>query len=88
MSAAPNATGADRANDHPRQDQTTNTTIVSDLDALRKSIATLTAHLALKGFSLHELADGSYLVARWDRTLHCPDLHAVRAFCHRVGVSI
>lgn len=85
---APNADGADRANDLPRQDQTTNTTIVSDLDADRKHLATLTAHLALKGFSLHELACGGFLVARWDRTLRCPDLHAVRAFCHRAGVSI
>lgn len=57
-------------------------------DADCKLYARFAAPLAIAGYQLHELADGTYLVARWDRTLHCPDLHAVRAFCHRAGVAV
>jgi hypothetical protein len=36
-------------------------------------------------YSVHELACGGYLVARWDRTLHCSDLAVVRQFYSRIG---
>jgi hypothetical protein len=57
-------------------------------DADQKAFARVAAPLAIAGYALHELSCGGYLVARWDRTLHCPDLHAVRAFCGRAGVRI
>jgi len=53
----------------------------------RKPLSTLSAQLALRGFSVYELASGGYLVARWDRTLHCSDLAQVRAFLERMGGS-
>ena len=46
--------------------------------------ATLAAHLALKGYALHELSCGGYLISRWDRTSHCSDLGAVHGFVRRV----
>ena len=54
-------------------------------DALVKVRASLTAKLALLGYSLHQLSGGGYLVSRWDRTRHLNDLHAVSAFLRQVG---
>ena len=61
------------------------TPIVSVQADERNAQSTLAALLALRGFSLHELAGGGFLVARWDRTLHCSDLAGVRAFYGRLG---
>ena len=66
---------------------TNDTGIVGQPDAERKEVATLAARLAFKGFSLHELAGGGFLIARWDRTAHCSDLRAVAGFLRRVGGS-
>jgi hypothetical protein len=56
-----------------------------DTAAGAKAFATLQAQLALRGFSLTELAGGGYLVSRWDRTGHLNDLRSVREFLRRVG---
>ena len=64
--------------------ETTNSSIIGHPDTERKAVATLAARLAFMGFSLHELACGGFLIARWDRTAHCSDLHAVAAFLRRV----
>lgn len=56
----------------------------SDEDQRRKRFETLRAQLAGSGFALHELSCGGYLIARWDRTAHAPDLHAVQCFLERV----
>lgn len=42
--------------------------------------------LARLGFGLFELADGTYLAARWDRSRPCADLRAVRQFLALLGV--
>ena len=55
-----------------------------DEDAERRRFANLRARLALRGFVLHELATGGYLVGRWDRTKYAPDLAAVAAFLAQV----
>jgi hypothetical protein len=83
---APKATGADRANDRPRQDQNNHTANVNDSDEDRKQYATLRALLAFKGISLHELSSGGFLIASAFNTLHCSDLAQVRAFCQRAGL--
>ena len=54
---------------------------------LEKRFATLAALLALKGYSLHALAGGGYLIARWDRTNHCSDLAQCRDFARRMGAT-
>jgi len=52
---------------------------------LEKLKRTLQAELALAGgFALLELADGSFLVSRWNLSRPCPDLQAVRAFLDQV----
>ncbi len=58
---------------------------IIDLDAERKAYALLAAQLALKGYSLYELACGGFLIARWDRSVHCSDLGCARAFYERLG---
>ena len=58
-----------------------------DLSRTDKSRATLAALLALKGYSLHELADGSYLASRWNHTRPLRDLHAVLGFARQVGAA-
>ena len=68
------------------EDTRANDTIVAPEDAERKEQARLAALLALAGgFSLHELACGGFLIARWDRTAHCSDLGQVAAFLRRIG---
>ena len=66
------------------QGSTDNPDCAEDL-AQRKEQARLGAHLARKGYSLHELAGGAFLIARWDRTAHCSDLRAVAGFLRRIG---
>jgi hypothetical protein len=53
-------------------------------DQDRKAFATVAAELALRGFALHELADGSYLVTRWNLTVPCASLGAAMAFLRQV----
>jgi hypothetical protein len=67
----------------------THISTVVDLDADRKAFSALAAKLAIAGgFAVYELSDGSYLVARHDRTLHCADLRAVHAFYQRVTEAL
>ena len=58
-----------------------------DLSHTDKNRSTLAALLALKGYSLHELADGSYLAAKWNHTRPLRDLHAVQSFARQVGAA-
>jgi hypothetical protein len=64
------------------QTQSFDSAITGDVD---KALGAITARLMAEGYSLHELACGGYLVARWDRTLHCSDLAGVRQFYSRIG---
>ena len=52
-----------------------------------KAFATLAAQLALRGYSLQELAGDGYLIGRWNLTRHFADLHAVAQFAREVGAS-
>ena len=53
--------------------------------AAEKHRATLTAELAMRGHSLLELADGSFMVTRWHCCRTLPDLRAVAAFLRQIG---
>jgi hypothetical protein len=56
------------------------------LPCVEKLKSSLRAKLALAGgFVLLELADGSYLVSRWNLSRPCADLRAVAAFAEQVG---
>lgn len=50
-----------------------------------KAYATLAARLAIAGYGLHRLHDGSFLVHRWNFSRHLPDLHAVAKFLEAVA---
>jgi len=50
-----------------------------------KPLANLQAQCALAGFSLHELADGSFIVSKWNLVKPLPDLQAVRTFLRQFG---
>ena len=52
----------------------------ADDSAAGKARATIAARFALRGYSLHQLADDSYLVTRWNLSRPCADLHAARRF--------
>ena len=67
------------------QGKTADASIIGHDADERKTLSTLAALLARKGYSLHELACGGFLIARFDRTAHCSDLGAVRAFYDRLG---
>ena len=60
---------------------------VQDLSRTDKSRATLAAKLAIAGYSLHEMADGSFLASRWNHTRPLRDLHAVLGFARQVGAT-
>lgn len=63
------------------------TAAITTNDARCKVFEDLRAKLALAGgFELHQLADGSYLVARWGLTRELADLDAVRQFLARMGM--
>lgn len=51
----------------------------------QKTIATLTAQLALKGYEVHEGSSEDFLVTRWNLSRYCQDLAALIAFADEVG---
>ena len=55
-----------------------------DLDGAKRHEAVRTA-LARRGYLLCPQADGSFLIARWDRSCDLKDLDAVERFMRLVG---
>lgn len=51
----------------------------------RKTLATMQARAALVGCTLHELADGGYLVCRWNLSAFAPCLRCVGDLLRRIG---
>lgn len=54
--------------------------------APEKRLATLKAKAALHGIAVHQLADGGFLVCRWNMTKDVPDLDALARFLFTIGV--
>ena len=50
-----------------------------------KPEATVIAHLALTGHTVHRLAAGGWLVAKFGQMRECPDLESLEQFAKRVG---
>lgn len=57
----------------------------ADDDGDRKALATMKARAALCGCTLHEMADGEFLVARWDYSRAVPCLRAVGDLLRQIG---
>ena len=57
---------------------------LADDEAAGKARATMAARFAMRGYSLHQLADDTYLVTRWNLSRPCIDLYAVRRFLAQV----
>lgn len=81
------ATGPDRANDRPRQDQTKHPEIVGEPTDQSKRTATLKAQFALKGHAVHRLEGGAFLVTRWGLVRACRDLDELETFARQIGVA-
>ncbi len=62
------------------------TVIVAPTTPDGKRLATLRAKAALQGISVHQLADGGFLVCRWNMTKDVPDLDALARFLFTMGV--
>lgn len=54
---------------------------------LEKRFATAQAKLALAGFQLERMADGSFVAAKWTMTRALADVDAVEAFQRQVGAA-
>lgn len=61
-----------------------NTAVPADM---RKAVANAQARLAIAGFQLEQMADGSFVVARWTMTRSLAGMPAVEAFMQKVGVA-
>ena len=51
-----------------------------------KNLANLIALFALRGFAVHQLTVGGFLVGRWNQTKHCANLAELESFAEKVGV--
>ena len=60
--------------------------IVADMTRTDKDEATLIAVAAIAGFELRKLADGRWLVTRWNMQRELNDVAALRAFLAGAGV--
>ena len=54
-------------------------------DVRCKTLATVAARLALRGYELHQLADGSLSVSRWNLSRPLADLDDVDQFLLQIG---
>lgn len=50
-----------------------------------KALITIAAQLAMRGYPLHELADGSLSVLRWNLSCSLADLAAAERFLLKIG---
>jgi len=54
-------------------------------DSAAKALGTLKAQAARMGSAVYELADGTFLVTRWNLQRELPDLRAVAALLRQMG---
>lgn len=81
----PNDEGAGDCGAHPpKAYQNQNLHFAND-DGDSKALATMKARAALCGCTLHEMADGEYLLARWNYSRAVPCLRAVGDLLRQIG---
>jgi len=62
-----------------------NASIVASTPDCDKIVSSFKARFALLGHAVHDLADGGFIVSRWNLTRHCPDVRALGAFLKQIG---
>jgi hypothetical protein len=82
--SGPNENGHRANGARQNQKQTQQPHFANDDDA-GKALATMKARAALAGCTLHELADGGYLVGRWNYSRAVPCLRAVGDLLRQIG---
>lgn len=60
---------------------------VAATDDKSKAFATWRAKLAIRGHQLHALADGTFMVSRWNLCRVLADLDAVERFVEQAGLA-
>jgi len=78
-----NCEGAGRQPNPPKTLNNTQPDFASD-DANGKALTTMKARAALCGCTLHEMADGAFLLARWNYSKALPCLRAVGDLLRRM----
>lgn len=64
----------------------TGSSILIEGEVTDKQVRTMIATAALAGWEVHEMADGGFVVARWNLTRAVPDARALRGFLRVLGV--
>ncbi len=59
----------------------------TDIITNEKRLANVKAHLALRGFAIHDVSTGGYFVAKWNLTKFCPALADLESFAAQVGAA-
>lgn len=57
----------------------------ADGEGSSKALATMRARAGLAGCTLHELADGGYLICRWNLSTFAPCLRCVGDLLRKIG---
>ena len=74
-----------RVNGAPKNQTKTRHQDCANDDGARKALSTMQARAALCGCTLHELADGEYLVRAWNYSKAVPCLRAVGDLLRQIG---
>ena len=77
--------GCNRAN--AEQELQNNEASVIQFDADRKAFCTLAAKLALKGYSVFELTDGTFIASKWNLIKPLADPRALAVFARQIGCA-
>jgi len=79
-----NGEGAGQQPNPPKTLNNTHLHFAND-DGNSKALATMKARAALCGCTLHEMADGAFLVARWNYSRAVPCLRTVGDLLRQIG---
>lgn len=66
------------------KDQQAQSDFASGNDAVKRK-TNIVAALALRGYCLRSLSDGTWIISKWNLSRPIVDLHAAAPFLHQVG---
>ena len=84
----PNDKGVSDCSANPLKDYQNRHAYFAEDAGNRKALATMKARAALCGSTLHEMADGTYLLGRWNYSRAVPCLRAVGDLLRRIGGTL